>query len=192
MLACWQCASCTEAPSTGLRKYHRRERTEERRNEHSHVDFLNLIIDTGMEGWRPYRRKDIHIILLCLKEYKVADSFRSLPVVHPWRVYNVHYSSINMSKNRIDNYLDKATASLSVAIWVVAWMAILLKKTCQREQNYLLDQYKQSISQQSIQPVKWIARLESHTQLSCDSVPLPDCRLSCKVVVYLRSVNGWR
>ena len=37
------------APSNGLRKYHRRERTEERTEErtdpHSHVDFLNLIID---------------------------------------------------------------------------------------------------------------------------------------------------
>ena len=49
VLACSQCASRTDAPSNGLRKYHRRERTEERRNggtedSHSHVDFLNLII----------------------------------------------------------------------------------------------------------------------------------------------------
>ena len=46
VLACSQWASCTEAPSNGLRKYHRRERTEERTNPHSHVDFLNLIIDS--------------------------------------------------------------------------------------------------------------------------------------------------
>ena len=45
VLACSQCASRTEAPSNGLRKYHRRERTEERTNPHSHVDFLNVIID---------------------------------------------------------------------------------------------------------------------------------------------------
>ena len=53
VLACSQCASCTEAPSNGLRKYHRRKRTNERTNggtgertnPHSHVDFLNLIID---------------------------------------------------------------------------------------------------------------------------------------------------
>ena len=44
VLACSQCASRTEAPSNGLRKYHRRERTNERTNPHSHVDFLNLII----------------------------------------------------------------------------------------------------------------------------------------------------
>ena len=31
VLACWQCASRTEAPSTGLRKYHRRERTTDER-----------------------------------------------------------------------------------------------------------------------------------------------------------------
>ena len=48
VLACSQCASRTEAPSNGLRKYHRRERTEERTNAHSHVDFLNLIIDLLM------------------------------------------------------------------------------------------------------------------------------------------------
>ena len=45
VLACSQCASRTEAPSNGLRKYHRRERTNERTNPHSHVDFLNLIIN---------------------------------------------------------------------------------------------------------------------------------------------------
>ncbi len=43
-LACSQCASRTEAPSNGLRKYHRRERTED---PHSHVDFLNVIIDSS-------------------------------------------------------------------------------------------------------------------------------------------------
>ena len=42
-LACAQCASRTEAPSNGLRKYHRRERHDG--TTHSHVDFLNLIID---------------------------------------------------------------------------------------------------------------------------------------------------
>ena len=45
VLACSQCASRTEAPSNGLRRYRRRERTEERTNPHSHVDFLDLIID---------------------------------------------------------------------------------------------------------------------------------------------------
>ena len=45
VIACSQCASRTEAPSNGLKKYHRRERTEERTNPHSHMDFLNLIID---------------------------------------------------------------------------------------------------------------------------------------------------
>ena len=53
VLACSQCASRTEAPSNGLRKYHRRERmnerTEERTNPHSHVDFLNLIIDIRLK-----------------------------------------------------------------------------------------------------------------------------------------------
>ena len=39
-LARWQCGWRTEAPSNGLRKYHRRERTTD-----SHVDFLNLIVD---------------------------------------------------------------------------------------------------------------------------------------------------
>ena len=43
VLACAQCASRTEAPSNGLRKYHRRERHDG--TTHSHVDFLNLIID---------------------------------------------------------------------------------------------------------------------------------------------------
>ena len=42
-LACAQCSSRTEAPSNGLRKYHRRERHDG--TTHSHVDFLNLIID---------------------------------------------------------------------------------------------------------------------------------------------------
>ena len=42
VLACAQCASRTEAPSNGLRKYHRRERHDG--TTHSHVDFLNLII----------------------------------------------------------------------------------------------------------------------------------------------------
>ena len=49
VLPCSQCASRTEAPSNGLKKYHRRERTnggtDERTNPHRHVDFLNLIID---------------------------------------------------------------------------------------------------------------------------------------------------
>ena len=49
VLACSQCASRTEAPSNGLRKYHRRERTTTARqtttDPHSHVDLLNLIID---------------------------------------------------------------------------------------------------------------------------------------------------
>ena len=43
VLACAQCASRTEEPSNGLRKYHRRERHDG--TTHSHVDFLNLIID---------------------------------------------------------------------------------------------------------------------------------------------------
>ena len=61
VLACAQCASRTEAPSNGLRKYHRRERhdgatarrhdgTTARRHDsttHNHVDFLNLIVDMG-------------------------------------------------------------------------------------------------------------------------------------------------
>ena len=38
-----QCASRTEAPSNGLRKYHRRGRHDG--TTHSHVDFLNLIIE---------------------------------------------------------------------------------------------------------------------------------------------------
>ena len=49
VLACSQCASRTEAPSNGLRKYHRHERTTTARqtttDPHSHVDLLNLIID---------------------------------------------------------------------------------------------------------------------------------------------------
>ena len=87
-LACAQCASRTEAPSNGLRKYHRRERqwhdgttghdgttarrhdgttarrhdgttarrhdgTTARRHDgttHSHMDFLNLIIDTVLDS----------------------------------------------------------------------------------------------------------------------------------------------
>ena len=40
VLACLQCALRTEAPSNGLRKYQRTE------DPHSHVDFLNLIIDS--------------------------------------------------------------------------------------------------------------------------------------------------
>ena len=42
-VACAQCASRTEAPSNGLRKYHSRERHDG--TTHSHVDFLNLIIE---------------------------------------------------------------------------------------------------------------------------------------------------
>ena len=44
LLCSYGCASLLavrEAPSNGLRKYHRREGTED---EHSHVDFLTLII----------------------------------------------------------------------------------------------------------------------------------------------------
>ena len=39
-LACWQCGSRTEAPPNGLKKYHRRERTDGRTNPHS-LKFYN-------------------------------------------------------------------------------------------------------------------------------------------------------
>ena len=75
VLACSQCASRTEAPSNGLRKFHRRER-HDGTTTHSHVDFLNLIIDSyrkniifetekGM-SWGPCKYKKHPKIQKCL------------------------------------------------------------------------------------------------------------------------------
>ena len=67
-LACWQCGWRTEAPSKGLRKYHRRERTATRRKTarrqktDSHVDFLNLIVDSSFE----YKITQIVVVMLFL------------------------------------------------------------------------------------------------------------------------------
>ena len=75
VLACSQCASRTEAPSNGLRKYHRRERTED---PHSHVHFLNLIIDMIGQLFPTYQSgaKSTCVIIVILRQVPALSACR--------------------------------------------------------------------------------------------------------------------
>ena len=109
-LACSQFASRTEAPSNGLRKYHRRERTnggtEERTNPHSHVDFFNLIIYVS-----PYCCS-----IVCDRPISVFPQYRRVCILSSNTLKQVNRQTCNVSADSKSGLSPRSPVSESLML----------------------------------------------------------------------------